>query len=128
MLASGTYDQHVARLRQVYRRKRDILLAALAEQFAPFEEMVSWTRPVGGLFVWLTVPEGLDTGAEGPLFRRALEHGVLYVPGALAYADAPIPPPRNQARLCFGVPGEADLVEGVRRLACAVTECLVPVA
>jgi 2-aminoadipate transaminase len=126
LLASGTYEQHVAHLKQVYRRKRDVLLAALAEHFGALEGKVSWTRPVGGLFVWLTVPEGLDTGAEGPLFRRALEHGVLYVPGALAFADAPVPAPRNHARLCFGVPGEADLVEGVRRLARAVAECLDP--
>jgi 2-aminoadipate transaminase len=128
LLASGTYDQHVARLRAVYRRKRDVLLRALAGHFAPFAGRVSWTRPVGGLFVWLTVSEGVDTGAEGPLFRRALEQGVIYVPGALAFAAAPVPPPRNHARLCFGVPGEADLVEGVRRLAAALAECLDPVA
>jgi 2-aminoadipate transaminase len=128
LLADGVYERHVAGLVAVYRRKRDVLLAALAEHFAPFEGAVSWTRPVGGLFVWLTVPEGVDTGAEGPLFNRALAAGVLYVPGALGFADAPTPAPRNHARLCFGVPSEADLIEGTRRLARALAECLVPVA
>jgi 2-aminoadipate transaminase len=128
LLAEGIYERHVAGLIAVYRRKRDVLLAALAEHFAPLEGAVSWTRPVGGLFVWLTVPEGVDTGPDGPLFGRALERGVLYVPGALAFADTPASAPKNHARLCFGVPGEADLIEGARRLARALAECLDPVA
>jgi 2-aminoadipate transaminase len=65
----------------------------------------------------------MDTGADGPLFHCAVEHGVLYVPGALAFAGAPTPAPTNHARLCFGVPGESDLVEGTRRLARALLEC-----
>lgn len=128
LLADGTYHRHVAALVEVYRRKRDVMLAALAEHLAPFEGSVSWTRPLGGLFVWLSGPEGLDTGPDGPLFARALDAGVLYVPGAYAFADAPTPAPRNHARLCFGVPGEAELVEGARRLATALAGCLDPVA
>jgi 2-aminoadipate transaminase len=128
ILTDGTYERHVAALVALYRRKRDVMLGALAEHFAPFEGTVSWTRPLGGLFVWLTVPEGLDTGPEGPLFARALAEGVLYVPGEYAFADAPLPAPRNHARLCFGVPVEADLFEGARRLAGALAGCLDPVA
>jgi 2-aminoadipate transaminase len=127
LLADGTYERHVAALVALYRRKRDVMLAALAEHLAPFEGLVSWTRPVGGLFVWLTVPEALDTGSDGPLFSRALAEGVLYIPGAYAFADAPTPPPRHHARLCFGVPGADDLVEGTRRLAAALAACLDPV-
>jgi 2-aminoadipate transaminase len=128
LLAEGTYERHVAGLVARYRRKRDVLLEALAEHLAPFGDHVSWTRPRGGLFVWLTVPEGLDTGPDGPLWARAVAEGVLYVPGAYAFADAPGPVPRNHARLCFGVPGETELVEGVRRLAGALAACLDPVA
>jgi 2-aminoadipate transaminase len=128
LLADGTYERHVAGLISLYRCKRDVMLAALAEHFAPFEGTVSWTRPVGGLFVWLTVPAGIDTGPDGPLFGRALAEGVLYVPGAYAFADAPGPAPTNHARLCFGVPDEAELVEGARRLAAALAECLAPAA
>lgn len=50
---------------------------------------VSWTRPEGGLFVWMTVPEGLDTGFDGPLFSRCVREGVLYVPGEFAFAAEP---------------------------------------
>jgi 2-aminoadipate transaminase len=128
LLGEGIDERHVAGVIAVYRRKRDVLLAALAEYFDPREGAVSWTVPVGGLFVWLTVPEGVDTGVDGPFFGRALEHGVLYVPGALAFADRPAPAPTNHARLCFGVPREADLKEGARRLARALAECLDPVA
>ena len=59
----------------VYRRKRDVMLAALDEHFAPFEGPCRWTRPAGGLFVWLTVPEGVDTGPDGPLFPRCVARG-----------------------------------------------------
>ena len=128
LLSDGTYERHVATLVALYRRKRDVMLSALAEHFAPMEGAVSWTRPLGGLFVWLSVPEGLDTGPEGPLFARALAEGVLYVPGAYSFAEEPVAVPRNHARLCFGVPDEADLFEGTRRLATALAECLDPVA
>jgi 2-aminoadipate transaminase len=128
LLADGSYDRHVETLVALYRRKRDVMLGALEEHFEPFEGAVSWTRPNGGLFVWLTVPEGLDTGPGGPLWSRSLDEGVLYVPGALAFADAPGQVVKNHARLCFGVPAEADLREGARRLASAVTHCLDPVA
>jgi 2-aminoadipate transaminase len=53
---------------------------------------------------------------------------VIYVPGQYAFADEPGPPPRNHARLCFGVPDVNDLAEGVRRLAAALSDCLDTVA
>jgi DNA-binding transcriptional MocR family regulator len=52
----------------------------------------------------------------------------MYVPGVYAFADEPGPAATNYARLCFGVPGEGELVEGVRRLAKALAGCLDPVA
>ncbi len=116
LLADGGYDRQVERLRAVYRVKRDAFLGAMDEQFAGVEG-VSWTRPEGGLFVWLTAPEGMDLGPHGPVWPRCRERGVIYVPGQYAYADEPGPPPTNHARLCFGVPDDDDLVEGVRRLA-----------
>ena len=126
-MADGSYDRHVEGLVAVYRRKRDVMVGALERHFAPLED-VSWTRPSGGLFVWLSAPEGVDTGPDGPLFARCLAEGVLYVPGAFAFAETPGPIPTRHARLCFGVPGEADLDEGARRLAAAMTACLDPVA
>ncbi|HMB05135.1 MAG TPA: PLP-dependent aminotransferase family protein [Isosphaeraceae bacterium] len=127
ILADGLYERHVGELVALYRRKRDVMLGAMDEQLGGLDG-VSWTHPRGGLFLWLTVPEGLDTGPDGPLFHRCLSEGVLYVPGRYAYADEPGPAPGNHARLCFGVPGEDDLVEGARRLATALAGCLDPVA
>ncbi|MEO6811443.1 MAG: PLP-dependent aminotransferase family protein, partial [Isosphaeraceae bacterium] len=128
LIAEGDYARQVDRLRTTYRRKRDIFLEALDAHLSPLGEGISWTRPNGGLYVWLTLPDGIDTGRNGPLFARCLEHGVLYVPGAHAFADEPAPAPKNHARLTFGVTGEAGLAEGARRLASALAECLEPVA
>ncbi len=83
-----------------------------------------WTHPNGGLFVWMTVPEEVDTGFEGPLFPRCLQEGVLYVPGEYAFAPEPGPVPRNHLRLTFGVPSETELEEGARRLGAALRGAL----
>jgi 2-aminoadipate transaminase len=122
LLADGSYERHVARLVAIYRRKRDVVLEALEDRFGRMARAgeVSWTRPRGGLFVWLTLPEGTDTGREGPFFDRCLEHGVLFVPGAYAFAPEPGPVPTNHLRLSFGMGSPENLVEGVHRLAAAL--------
>jgi 2-aminoadipate transaminase len=127
LLRDGGYDRQVAQLKEVYRRKRDAMLGALDEHFADIEG-ASWTRPAGGLFVWFTAPPGVDLGPRGPAWPRCRERGVIYVPGQYCFAEEPTPPPTNTARLCFGVPDEDDLFEGVKRLAAAVADCLDPVA
>jgi 2-aminoadipate transaminase len=124
-IASGDYERQVLSLIPVYRRKRDVMCAALEQHFGAVEG-VRWSHPSGGLFVWLTLPEGLDTGRDGPLFSRCLREGVLYVPGRPAFADAPGPEPTNHVRLCFGFPAEREVAEGVRRLAAALAGCLEP--
>ncbi|MCS6849786.1 MAG: PLP-dependent aminotransferase family protein [Gemmataceae bacterium] len=116
LLASGAYDRHVARLRRAYRRKRDALTAALAEHF-PASSGIRWTRPDGGLYVWLTFPEGTETGPSSALMRAALRENVLYVPGEFCYDGSSGPVPRHEARLSFGVASEEQLREGVARLA-----------
>jgi 2-aminoadipate transaminase len=128
VLEDGSYDRQVALLSAMYRRKRDALLRALDQYFGPMADGVSWTHPQGGLYVWLTLPEGVDTGRDGAFFARCVSEGVLYVPGAYAYPAEPGPAPANQARLTFGVTGEAGLAEGVRRLAAALAGLLDPVA
>lgn len=122
VLADGAYDQQVTRLTAAYLPKRDALLKALAANFSGTAG-AHWTHPKGGLYVWLTLPESIDTGRDGPFFARCLEEGVLYVPGALAYAEAPGPVPTNQARLSFGVASVEGLAEGARRLARALRGC-----
>jgi 2-aminoadipate transaminase len=128
ILSDGSYDRHVARLTELYRRKCGVFLAALDEHLGRLDSEVSWTRPQGGLFVWMTVPEGLDTSFTGPLFSQCVQEGVIYVPGDHAFAPEPEPAPRNHLRLTFGVPGEIELVEGARRLGAALSACLNPVA
>jgi 2-aminoadipate transaminase len=120
LLETGAYDRHVGELCDVYRRKRDTLLAALAEAFpgngaAP---PARWTRPRGGLYVWLTFPADVDTGPEGALMRAALAEGVLYVPGQFCYVNGENgPTPACEARLSFGVAPPEQIHEAVRRLA-----------
>lgn len=127
ILASGGYDRHVAGLRAIYARKRDRFLAALDEYVRPLDPEIQWTIPEGGLFVWMTLPPGMDTGFDSPLFGRCVQEGVIHVPGEYAYADEPGPRPRNHLRLTFGLPSETDLVEGARRLGLALCGCLDPV-
>lgn len=127
VLTRGEYRPHIDTLVKTYGRKRDVMLGSLCEHLGPIDG-VTWTYPLGGIYVWLTVPEGLHTGMDGFLFARCVERGVLYVPGELAYAREPGPVPTNRARLCYGVANEAELEEGVRRLAAALAECLDPVA
>ena len=78
----------------------------------PVDSEIRWTHPEGGLFVWMTVPEGLDTSFDGPLFTQCVQEGVIYVPGDHAFAAEPAPVPKNHIRLTFGVPGEPELIEG----------------
>jgi 2-aminoadipate transaminase len=128
ILADGSYDRHVAKLTDLYREKCQVFLSALDEHVGSLDIDVQWTRPNGGLFVWMTVPADLDASFEGPLFSQCLREGVLYVPGDYAFAREPGPVPTNHLRLTFGVPAEVELVEGARRLARALCACLQAVA
>ena len=102
-------DAHLARARPVYRHKRDLMLETMA---ATFPDEVLRTRPDGGLFVWLTFPDGFD--AADFLGRVLLpEAGVAYVPGATFF---PVTQEPNHARMSFsGVPDDR-LVDGITRM------------
>jgi 2-aminoadipate transaminase len=128
VLADGGLDAQIEALRRTYRTKRDAMLGALETHMRPLDGAVTWTHPHGGLYVWISVPEGLDMGPSGPIFNRCLDEGVLYVPGELAFAKEPNEPPSNHARLSYGVAGVTAIEEGIRRLATALAECLDPVS
>jgi 2-aminoadipate transaminase len=119
MIASGAYARHAEKLRAVYRHKRDAMVRALEAEFADFPA-ASWTTPVGGFYVWLTL-DGIDTGPNGPLVPAALDAGVLYVPGEFGHvADESGGVPNNEIRLCYGVATPEQVTEGIRRLRKAV--------
>lgn len=107
-VAGEVFDDHVAMLRGVYAKRRDVMLQALA---AHMPNGVIWTRPEGGMFVWLTLPKGLD-GAE--VLAQALRHEKLaFVPGRAFHADGS---GGNTIRLSFSLNEAPEMREGVRRL------------
>ncbi|HXY33268.1 MAG TPA: PLP-dependent aminotransferase family protein [Planctomycetaceae bacterium] len=124
VLENGQYEPHVEQVRASYRVKRDRMLAAAEKYFADLPG-VSWVRPQGGLYVWMTLPEQIETGLDSPFFDRAVKvDGVMYVPGELCYAGTPTQRRRNQMRLSFGVESPDQIEEGMRRLANAVRAVL----
>lgn len=107
-LAQHDWQGQIKHFREMYRERRDAMLSAL-EQHMPAG--CTWTRPAGGFFVWLTVPEGVDTKAMLP---RAVTQRVAYVSGTAFYADHL---GSRQMRLSFCYPTPDRIREGVRRLA-----------
>jgi 2-aminoadipate transaminase len=109
----GFLDEHVKLIRRVYRERRDVMLQSLQE-FFPSE--VTWTRPEGGLFLWVTMPVGMDGRA---LFDSALKENVAFVPGDSFYANDAVEGSRHM-RLNFSHSQPAQIREGIRRLSIAV--------
>jgi len=112
-------DEHVKVIRRVYRERRDAMLQALSDYFPP---EVTWTRPKGGLFLWVTLAKGMDAQS---LFDTAIRENVAFVPGDSFYApnghreDA-----CRQLRLNFSAVDPERIREGIRRLSMAVEEQL----
>lgn len=106
-LAGGTLDANIRRTRALYRERRDAMIAALERELPAG---VRFTRPSGGLFIWLELPAGLDARALLPL---CLERGVAFVPGGGFFPNGSR---ENTARLNFSNMPVERIVEGVRRL------------
>ncbi len=119
VIEGGHYERQIELLRPLYRSKRDVVLAALEEEMGSFGPEISWTHPQGGLYVWLTLPEAIDTGRDGRFFQKCLEEGVLYVPGSYAFTDEP-GSPCSCIRLSYGVAAAPALREGIRRMGSAL--------
>ncbi|MBR4233907.1 MAG: PLP-dependent aminotransferase family protein [Bacteroidales bacterium] len=107
-ISSGELDRNLVKTIAEYRRRRDRMLGLL-ERYMP--EGTSWTRPEGGLFLFLTLPEGIDTVA---LYDKALSAGVAYVAGSFFYTDGSH---RNTMRLNFSFIDEEKMEPGIRLLA-----------
>jgi 2-aminoadipate transaminase len=110
---SGLWPQQLTVFKDLYRRRRDVMLDALAEFFGP---EAAWTAPQGGLFLWATLPDYIDTT---DLLVRALEENVAFVPGRAAYLDGR---GGSSMRLNFSGVTEDDIREGVRRIGKVVRE------
>ncbi|GAB5435365.1 aminotransferase-like domain-containing protein [Falsiruegeria mediterranea] len=107
-VAEACFEAHVSNLRAAYCARRDAMLAALSDHMP---EGVDWTRPEGGMFVWITLPKGMD-GAR--LLDRAIrEERVAFVPGGAFFADGS---GTNTIRLSFSNSDAAAIGEGVSRL------------
>ncbi|MDO6510488.1 PLP-dependent aminotransferase family protein [Celeribacter halophilus] len=106
-VAHGVFDAHVAKLREVYGARLQAMLAAL-ERHMP--EGIAWTKPDGGMFVWVTLPRDMD-GAE--LLKEALKANVAFVPGGAFYADGSN---TNTLRLNFSMSAASKIEEGIARL------------
>jgi len=106
-------DRHLENCRNYYREKLDVFLETMAEYFPP-ETGVSWTRPEGGLFLWVSLPPHIDTDE---LFFEAIEHRVAFVPGEQFYGENP---EHNHMRINFSFVSKEQLAVAVERLA----ECI----
>ena len=109
--ATGQLQGHIEEINEIQRGKRDAMLAALDEHFA--NSGATWSRPKGGLFIWLKLPAGADAVA---LQAKVLETAdVGYLPGPGFSPDGVAG--RNYLRLCFGYNTPAEISEGIGRLA-----------
>ncbi|MFC3996993.1 PLP-dependent aminotransferase family protein [Nocardiopsis sediminis] len=106
-LSTHPWREQIKDFNEMYRERRDTMLASLE---AMMPAGTTWTRPEGGFFVWVTLPEGLDAKAMLP---RAVGKRVAYVPGTGFYASDE---GRRNMRLSFCYPSPDQISEGIRRL------------
>jgi 2-aminoadipate transaminase len=117
---AGFFVDHVRKIRTMYKEHRDAMVAAMEKYFPPG---VRWTRPAGGLFLWVTLPEGIDATAPLP---EAVAHKVAYVPGAPFFPETnaprrkrrgkPLPVGHNTMRLNFSNASLEEIDLGIQRL------------
>lgn len=113
--ANGFLDDHVAKARELYHRRRDAMLSALDEHMP---EGVAWSRPDGGFFVWITLPEGLDAHT---IFEQGADNGVIAFPGEWFYPHREV---RRDLRLSFSTVPEERIRLGIERLGRTVREAM----
>lgn len=111
--ATTPWQDQLKRFREVYAERADVMLTSLEQNMPPG---VTWTRPGGGFFVWLTLPPGLDSG---DLLAKAINQRVAYVPGRGFFADGS---GGAHLRLCYSFAEPARIREGITRLGEVVSE------
>lgn len=113
----GFLDKHIERIKEVYGKRRTLMLEMIEEYFPPG---VEFTRPQGGLFLWVTLPESINTTELLPV---AVENKVAYVPGAPFF---PTGGGHNTMRLNFSNANEEQIREGMKRLGEVFKQALTP--
>ena len=112
VMKDGFLARHIPTIRTLYKNQRDAMLAALDQEMVGLG--VSWTRPVGGMFLWVQLPEGMDAQKLLPL---AVERGMAFVPGAPFYPGNPLV---NTLRLSYVTVPPAQIAQGIAALAAAI--------
>jgi 2-aminoadipate transaminase len=107
-LSRGLVDKHIEVIKKIYKGKRDIMLKSMKDSFP---EGVRWTRPDGGMFCWVTVPDYIDTPE---MFDKAIANNVAYVPGNAFYTNDG---GHDSMRLNFTHPTDEMIKVGIERLA-----------
>lgn len=107
-LARGLVDSHIEKIKKMYKEKRNTMFKAM-ERYFP--KGLKWTQPHGGMFLWVTLPERVDTRV---MFEDAIRNNVAYVVGSSFYSDGG---GKNTMRLNFTYPSNEEIEEGIKRLA-----------
>jgi 2-aminoadipate transaminase len=115
-LQDNDLDEHIQMIRKVYKKQRDLMVEML-ERYCPPE--VRFTRPEGGMFLWVTLPDGVSALK---LFDVAIKENVAFVPGNAFFADGS---GDNTLRLNFSNADEPMIEEGIKRLGKAMSNMLV---
>jgi 2-aminoadipate transaminase len=117
MLKGGALDEHIKKIVTVYREKGKFMLNTLDKYLLPLNlPNLTWTKPDGGLFLWVTLPEYMDSEK---MFRKALKKNVAYVIGSAFYYDNSC---KNTMRLNFSYPSLEAISEGIKRLSELIKE------
>ena len=112
LFEKGVVDKQITKMVKVYRKKRDVMLEAMD---ASFPEEAKWNQPNGGLFLWVTLPENVNTTE---LLMEAMQSGVAYIPGSNFYTTST----HNHIRLNYSHPSIPDITEGIQILGALLKE------
>ena len=107
VIKDGFLGEHIPTIRTFYSRQCDVMLDAMAKFFP---ESVSWTRPEGGMFIWVTLPQHIDSKA---LLDEAIQQNVAFVPGGPFYVNEA---EKNTLRLSFVTVSPERINEGIEKL------------
>jgi DNA-binding transcriptional MocR family regulator len=112
----GSMDKHIEKIKEVYGKRMQAMLKAIEEHFP---KGVRWTKPTGGMFLWVELPKEIDTEK---LLYKAIDRNVAFVPGHAFYPDESN---KNAMRLNFSYPSEEAINEGIMRLGNVIKEELL---